>query len=680
MTDLIKKLFWVASIWACLGGVVSAATGTEHAGVQKAIAAVYPALVRIHVVTSNYSEGRAQKYQAAGSGVIISADGYVITNHHVAGKATSIKCVLTTKQELDAKLIGSDALTDIAILKLDLSNLPEISRTMPFARFGSTDDLKIGDQVLAMGCPLALSQSVTQGSVANKEMTFSQNFIGPMILDGEDVGLLVRWIAHDAQILPGNSGGPLVNLQGEIVGINEINIGGGLGGAIPSELAQWVSEQLIGKGVVSRSWIGVDFQPLLKGSSNRSGVLVSGVIPDSPAAAAGLHPGDVVLAVDDKPVLVGFYEQLPALNRIILSSPIGSKLHFRILRNQKEEFVSVQTIAREDAQGKRRESKEWGMIVEELTPMTAQEEHIAGRKGILVGSIRSGGPSDQADPPLRAGDLVEKIGGKPVSDSQSFFEISSAITDGQTSPVPTIVEFKRDTEELVTVVEVGIRPPKSPTPEARKAWLPLKTQVLTRKLAAALGLAGRKGVRITYVLPDSSAETAGLKVGDVLTEIDGQTIEASEIQDTKVFEDMVRAYKIGSKPQFTVIRDGKAIEVAANLVEQPKPARELPVYENIELEFKARDPSEMDRINLSLQEESGALVTEVVPGGWAGIGRLSAGDLIQAVDGAPINSIVDLKRALDAEGLHRQKYVAFMIRRGIRTVFLELEPVWPEKR
>lgn len=680
MKQLIRIVCCVASVAFFLCRVLDAQTQAEQIGVEKAITAVYPALVRIHVVIATYSEGRAQKLQAAGSGVIISADGYVLTNHHVAGKATSIKCVLTTKQELDAKLVGTDALTDLAVLKLDLSALPENNRTLPYARFGSSDSLKIGDRVLAMGCPLALSQSVTQGSVANKEMIFSQRFMGPMLLDGENVGLLVRWIAHDAQILPGNSGGPLVNLQGEIVGINEINIGGGggLGGAIPSELAQSVAQQIIEKGTVPRSWIGVDFQPLLKGSSNRSGVLVSGVIPDSPAASAGLRAGDVILAIDDKPVKVEFPEQLPPLNRIILSSPIGSKLQLKVLRNEKQDSLSIQTIAREDALGKRQESKEWGIVVQELTSLAAQENHLVGHKGILVGSVRSGGPADQANPPLQAGDLLEQISGNPVLNSDSFFDITSRITKGQANPVTTTAEFRRNAEELVTVVEVGIRPPQSPTPEARKAWLPVKTQVLTRKLATALGVSGKKGVRITNVIPDSSAEKAGLMVGDILTNIDGQQIEASELQDTKVFEDMVHAYRIGSKPEFTVIRDGKTMQLAADLVEQPKPERQLPVYENVELEFKARDISEMDRINMSLEGQSGALVTEVVSGGWAGIGGLNVGDLIQAVNNSPVTSIADLKPLMDAGNLKHEKYVALLVRRGIRNFFLELQPVWPE--
>src|SRR5262249_35814893 len=303
-------VFLLAFCPLVLSGADVPQSDSDSAGIQDAISMVYPALVQIHVVIPDYGTGRAQKFEAAGSGVIISQDGYVVTNHHVAGRAAAIRCVLTSRQELDAKLIGTDALTDIAVLKLDLSGVPALQGKLPYAKFGSTDALKIGDVVFAMGCPLALSQSVTKGIVANKDMVFSSRFTGSMILDGEDVGLLVKWIAHDAQILPGNSGGPLVNAQGEIVGINEINVGGlfgaGLGGAIPVELAQYVSQELIQKGHVDRSWIGADFQPLLKSSSIQDGVLLSGVVPDSPAQKAGLKAGDVVKTLDGKPVRVQF--------------------------------------------------------------------------------------------------------------------------------------------------------------------------------------------------------------------------------------------------------------------------------------------------------------------------------------------------------------------------------------
>ena len=157
-----------------------------------------------------------------------------MTNHHVAGKTKAIVCTLSSREEIPAELVGTDPLSDIAVLKLK----PAKPRKFPVASFGSAASLKVGDRVLAIGSPLALSQSVTMGIVSNTEMIMPQLFwpFNRMTLEGEDVGSLVRWIGHDAPIFGGNSGGPLINLKGEIVGVNEISIG--LAGAIPADLAQ----------------------------------------------------------------------------------------------------------------------------------------------------------------------------------------------------------------------------------------------------------------------------------------------------------------------------------------------------------------------------------------------------------------------------------------------------------
>jgi S1-C subfamily serine protease len=214
--------------------------------IQRAVQAVYPALVRIHVVMEEGDEGRLQKRRATGSGTIITKDGYILTNHHVAGRATRLTCRLADREEVDAELVGTDPLSDLAVLKLDLSSRRNPAAPLPFAKFGNSDKLKVGDVVLAMGSPAGLSQSVTKGIVANTEMILPGGG-GGFMLDGENVGELVRWIGHDAVIFGGNSGGPLVNLQGEIVGVNEVGIGS-LGGAIPSNLAQAVAREIIATG------------------------------------------------------------------------------------------------------------------------------------------------------------------------------------------------------------------------------------------------------------------------------------------------------------------------------------------------------------------------------------------------------------------------------------------------
>jgi serine protease Do len=281
--------------------------GPDESAIETALAQVSPSLVRIHVVAYSYEEGREVKREASGSGTIISREGHVLTNHHVAGRTRTLMCTLANREEIPADLVGTDPLSDIAIIKLR----PDKPRTFPAAHFGDASKLKVGDPVMALGSPLALSQSVTMGIVSNTEMIMPGLFwpFNRMTLEGEDVGSIVRWIGHDAAIYGGNSGGPLVNMSGEIVGVNEISMG--LAGAIPSDLAQEVATALMRDGKVHRSWIGLDVQPLLKSSAVQSGALIGGAVEGSPAAAAGFVAGDVLLKLDGRDVNVRFAEELP---------------------------------------------------------------------------------------------------------------------------------------------------------------------------------------------------------------------------------------------------------------------------------------------------------------------------------------------------------------------------------
>src|SRR5690606_24996014 len=244
----------------------------EETAVDRAVARVNPALVRIHVVSDYTSDGRAVKSESSGSGVIISSEGHVVTNHHVAGKAVRLPVTMANREELSARLVGTDAMSDIAVIQIEAPD----PREFPFAEWGDSDQLRVGQPVLAMGSPLALAQSVTNGIIANTSMTMPSTW-GQFELDGENVGAIVRWIAHDATIFPGNSGGPLVDLEGRVIGINEISMG--LAGAIPGNLARQVADELIKQGIVRRAWLGMLFQPTFKSEgADARGVIISDVI------------------------------------------------------------------------------------------------------------------------------------------------------------------------------------------------------------------------------------------------------------------------------------------------------------------------------------------------------------------------------------------------------------------
>src|SRR3954470_9717616 len=360
--------------------------------VDAAIARVSPALVRIRVVSTSYAEGREVKSQAVGSGAIITKEGHVISNHHVAGRAVRIFCTLGDREEIEAELIGTDPLTDICIIQLK----PSSPRVFPTISFGDSGKLRVGDPVLAMGSPMALSQSVTLGIISNLEMVMPR-FFGPMARlrqEGEDVGSLVRWIAHDAQIYGGNSGGPLVNLSGEIVGINEIRIG--LSGAIPGNLARVVGEKLIKFGKVTRAWLGMEVQPLLKESSADRGVLVSSVLEDSPAEKAGLKPGDLVLRVGKQPVRVHHDEELPQFMAMVSDLSLSQATEFTISRDGKEKTVRITPTEREEVRPRQQELKQWGITARNLSGQIARELKRANRDGVLVTSVRPGGPAGES--------------------------------------------------------------------------------------------------------------------------------------------------------------------------------------------------------------------------------------------------------------------------------------------
>jgi len=574
---------------------------------------------------------------------------------------------------LEADLVGSDALSDIAIIKLR----PESPRQFPFAEFGDSSKLAVGDTVLAMGSPLSLSQSVTVGVVSNTEMVMPDAFWPFNSLEeaGEDVGSMVRWIGHDASIYPGNSGGPLVNLDGKIVGINEIKIG--LGGAIPSELAREVADQIIKTGRVKRSWTGLEVQPLLKSSKMQQGVLVSGTISGSPAEKAGIKPGDIILKFAGKDVRVRFAEELPLFSQMTAALPIGEEVEVVLLRDGQEHRLKLKTEERQEAKSKDREFAEWGIAASNISFLQAKEMSRPNCDGVLISSVRPGGPADQAKPQLQSEDIIVEVAGKPIRNTLDLVAVTQDILKGKDEPVPTLVAFDRDQERYLAVVKVGVQKMEDPGLEVRKAWLPVSSQVITRDLAEALGVGNVTGIRVTRVYPGSEAEKAGLRVGDLIVRLDGQEIPASQPEDTEVLPAMIRQYKIGSKVELTIIRDNKEQKIAVVLPASPKLPREMKKYRDLNFEFTARDLTFADRTRQNWESTTaGAYIEAVSEGGWAALGRLAVGDLVQAIDGKPVRDLESLTAAMQEIAERKPKTVVFHVRRGIHQLFVELEPSW----
>ncbi len=640
--------------------------------IDSAIAKVKPALVRIRVVATDYSEGRETKSQAVGSGVIITKDGYLVTNHHVAGHAVRMFCTLWNREEIEAELVGTDPLTDIAVLRLTPPHPVEFKT----ASFGDSAKVRAGESVLAMGSPMALSQSVTLGIISNPEMIMPRSWGSRLVrLDGEDVGSLVRWLGHDAAIYGGNSGGPLVNLRGEIIGINEISYG--LGGAIPGNLAKSVAEQIMAKGVVRRSWLGVDVQPLFKRTQDEHGVLVSGVQEDSPADKAGFKPGDRLLRLGSTATDVRFEEQMPDFMLHVTSLPIGREVKAVVKRDGKELTLRPIPIERGEVYPRQQELKQWGVTVRDFSRLLAKEMKRSAQEGVLVTSVRPGGPAGSAKPAIQPKDVVVEVNHQPVRNTTDLNALTRKLTEGRTEPVPAMVTFERKAARFLAVVRVGLEELKDPGLEVTKAWLPVETQVISREIAKQLGQPALKGFYLTRVYPGSTAEKAGIKPGDFITAVDGSKLSASDSEYEDELSTLIRQYDIGKTVELTVLRDKAELKIPVELARSPRLQREMKKYRNDDFEFTARDVSFFDAVEQQwASDQKGALVETVKGGSWAELGSLTEGDLILEVDGRPVDKVDALRRELERVAASKEKVVVIKVLRGIHSAYLEIEPNW----
>jgi len=404
---------------------------------------VLPALVHIQPVITDYQTGKMRKQSLVGSGVIFHQDGYVVTNYHVAGKAERIICTLSDKEQVKADLIGGDPLTDIAIIKLDLS---EYDRDLTIVEFGNSDSVQVGQYVLAMGSPLALSRSVSCGVVSTADRFFPGESRLP---SGEKTGIYNNWIQTDAAINPGNSGGPLVDLNGRIVGINSraTLFANNIGFAIPINIVREVIDDILGQGKVVRSWIGVQCQELQElegwfGTELDQGVLIASIDPHSPAEEAGLQAGDIILSLDGDPVSARFAEQLPRFYKKIADYPIGAGIELTVRRGDRTIYVDVVTHELGEMLGEDLECEEWAFTVKAITKQMTVDNQLEDTLGVYVAGVKRVGPA--ADGGLRRGDVIRGVNETPIATLEEFYERYRQLTEAATEKV------------LLTVTRSGI--------------------------------------------------------------------------------------------------------------------------------------------------------------------------------------------------------------------------------
>ena len=367
-------------------------------------------------------EPRGHRGGGQGSGVIVSPDGYVLTNNHVIDGAREVTVTLPDKREFQGKIVGTDPKTDLAVVKIEGQNLPAVA-------WGDASKLQVGEYVLAVGNPFGLNSTVTLGIVS----ALGRGRMG--ITQYED------FIQTDAAINPGNSGGALVNTKGELVGINTAifsQSGGyqGVGFAVPTSMSKPIYESLIKTGKVVRGFLGIGIQDLNQdlaksfGIKDAKGAVVSDVKEDGPADQGGLKQGDVIISYQGSPV-----EEAVALQRMVTRTPVGTKVPVKVMRDGHEKELTItigeqpDTIKTAKAESGEKDYAFAGVAVQDLDKDQAKEFGIKGKaQGVVVTSVEPDSGADRAG--LLPGDVIREINRQPVKSVKEFEKVSSAVKKG----------------------------------------------------------------------------------------------------------------------------------------------------------------------------------------------------------------------------------------------------------
>ena len=442
---------------------------TRKVDFQKIIATakskVYPALVFVKPVQESFEGGERERIEVLGSGVIIDPAGYVVTNNHVAENAIEVNCVLGDKEQVPAEVLGVDPETDLALLKL---KLPPGHPPLAAAVLGDSDLVKEGQFVMALGAPFGFTRSISLGIISN-----TKRYLG-----FESEHKYNVWFQTDATINPGNSGGPLVNTRGEVIGINTLGTWtGSIGFSIPSNVVRTIIGRLRKRAEtldkakrpvkIVRAYTGLELQALHDFNSNtftdsKHGVLLRSVDPNSPAAAAGLKDGDVLLKVNDQMIDGAYVEQLPALAVLLADLPTdkpasmvvarrgvdspGSGIDAKVrlgLGGRGTVKLSVKPVIRGKFEGEDLDLKRWNMTIKEISKFSNPVLHFLHPAGgvFVQGTRYSGNASDAG---LRSHDILLKIDGKPVKTTEDAKAIYDKILADKTRIEKKIlIEFKR---------------------------------------------------------------------------------------------------------------------------------------------------------------------------------------------------------------------------------------------
>jgi serine protease Do len=424
---------------ACWPLVAAASEPAMEAEIIEAAERVKPSVVHIEAIIKIHD----RRSQVTGSGVLLSADGRILTNEHVVEKAEKVTVsVPGHKKKYPAEVLGTDKQTDIALLRV------EADAPLPAATFGSSRPVRVGQWVLAIGNPYGLDGTVSLGIVS----AMGRNLEIPTLLND--------FIQTDAMIDFGSSGGPLVDLEGHVIGINSRGQGRGIGFTIPIETALGVVKQLEGGGI-ARGYLGITMQPLDReladyfGIPSVTGVVVNSVEQDTPAARAGLRTGDIITEFDGVRIEAEEEEDLGSFQRLVAAGAPGQKVRLRLLRGGKERSLQVE-LASQPTFDPAEEESDVGIHVREITPLLAREQRLATEKGAWVQFVVRGSPASEAD--VQIGDVIERIEDHDVADLEDFRGAMRAVEDR----TRFLIQARRGDETKYLLVNRRARPSEGP--------------------------------------------------------------------------------------------------------------------------------------------------------------------------------------------------------------------------
>jgi serine protease Do len=637
---------------------------------------VLPVVVSILTVRQDYRQGSPALSVSSGSGTVVSPQGHIATNAHVTQNGKSFRIVFADGRELPAKLVGTDTLSDLAVLQVQ----PPKPETFAYAEFTPVLDLKPGDTVLAMGAPWGLSNSMSAGVVNNPRRLLVSLFddeseYEDSLGDDEPTGRYYAWIQHDASIAPGNSGGPLVDLNGRIVGVNTrgMIVGGDLAFAIPGPEAGRIVRTLIAKGRVDRVSLGFRIRSL-KGTPYDEGVLVNAVERGSAPEKAGLEAGDRIVSLNGQPITALQPVDVPRVQQAIAELPIDSKVHLSVERGGKTRDIVLTALAQPVERGDEAALAAFGISGSALTPAMGRRRNLDARDGVLVTGVKPGGPAAVARPEVETGMVIRKVNGRPVSAVADLLGAATLASDDK----PLVLQVESNGEQRLSVLkpQLGDRA-NDPLPELPKSWVGVEVQPFTGSLAKEAGLPSA-GYRIARIYPGSPLGAAGARVGDLLVSLDGEPLKPSNDVSSEEFDQRVHDIDVSAKARFGALRDGKpqAFEVAVS--PSPTETSGLRTLAVGRLRAQLRELGFYDRVALKLpSDRQGVYIDGVESGGAAGLAHLRRGDVITRLGDRDVRDPTELSRALEqALAARSDGLVPLQVIRGNQTRILYLERYW----